>query len=874
MLFTYLFREPQYWIVPLLVQIVSYTKILKKMRKHPAHAIIPVLGEMEMSKDLFRRMRSFWRPAFVTTVLAATGFYLPSNSVYSIILKAMALTVYGVFLIRLYSRLAKQFGKEKWFAAGMVLLPLIFLPVLAFGKSRYLGKIVFPPGKKRSKFSKNLWQTIHALISGAEAFALIAVCFGMAMLIYPVRPLVKYTLGEDLEKIRKVEASDEIVGREDTLGADYMKAVDAARTRDYFFPDHSKDKKVVVIEYIIGADLEDSNGSATINIEQMKDVTGKGDGVEFVLQTGGSGRWFTDGIADESVGRYVVRDGKVEKEEDLDPTMCMSEPQNLTDFIVWAKENHPADRYMLALWDHGGGFSMGYGADELNRRQGETQLMTASEIINAVKDSGMKFDLIGFDACLMQNIEYANAFEPYADYYLASEESEPAYGWCYIPGFSALAEDPTLSTEEFGRLMVSSYDQLYRTMHDGEPQPKYTLSLVDLTLVKPAYQQLEQLYASATQAMPEDRAVFTNLSAARSGSYEFMDADQVDLIHFITNLKKADYKEEVASDEDLDKLVDSVKTCVVWRNKDSADGINGLAADYPYRDLSMYSGTYKEYKKVKYRKAEKFFNTFCSILAAQEPDKEQNDMMTALFGPSDYSDEDWYVSGFEDYDTSKVLVDIPVKETEDGYLPELPAKTWDTVLDCSVAAYMVTEDGNMYMGREHSDYWDDEDHPLVAMSDSWVGINGQLVCYETTQPLETEDGVVYSGTARALLNGKDDITIHIEWDPVSGEVPEEGMTGRVLGFSYDDRRDFFFMKKGLEQFEPGDRVEFIFDYYNDEGECIGTAPYGNPVIIVADEMLHVSDVPLGTGTELSYYGVLTDVYQRELMTEEIRERVE
>lgn len=35
--------------------------------------------------------------------------------------------------------LAKSFGKDGAYAAGLILLPLIFFPILAFGKSTYQG---------------------------------------------------------------------------------------------------------------------------------------------------------------------------------------------------------------------------------------------------------------------------------------------------------------------------------------------------------------------------------------------------------------------------------------------------------------------------------------------------------------------------------------------------------------------------------------------------------------------------------------------------------------------------------------------------------------------------------------------------------------
>ena len=73
MLFTYLFREPTVWVLPLLIQIVSYYRILGKMGKRKYCAIIPLFGEMEMSTDLFRSMGSFWRPAMIIIAMFFTS---------------------------------------------------------------------------------------------------------------------------------------------------------------------------------------------------------------------------------------------------------------------------------------------------------------------------------------------------------------------------------------------------------------------------------------------------------------------------------------------------------------------------------------------------------------------------------------------------------------------------------------------------------------------------------------------------------------------------------------------------------------------------------------------------------------------------------
>lgn len=866
-------RMPLIWIIPLIVLILCYAGILKKMGKKPVLAIVPVIGEWKMSHDLFRGMHTFWRAAAVSLCLFATGLWLKDGE-YAIMLRLSAVIVYGVFLARLYWRLAKQFGKNIGFRIGIVLMPFIFLAVLAFGKSVYLGPRQFGPEKERSKAAVWLWKAAAGLFTVAEVAVVAGGCFMLATMLHPARPIAQLIIQDELDKMSSVTDSSEIIGREDTLGSGYKSIVEGLRTRDYFFPDHSKDKKVVVMGYIIGSDLEDDRGSASINISQMKDATAKGSGVDFVIQAGGSDRWFTEGIDDSTVGRYLISGGGITEEQTLDDSMCMSEPDNLKDFIIWTRENHPADRYMLVLWDHGGGFVGGYGIDDLNKRTDtDYGSMTASECIQAVKDSGVKFDLIGCDCCLMQNIEYAYAFESCADYYLASEETEPSYGWFYTAGFGKLAEDPTLSTEELGRLLVSSYDQLYRAMHDGKPQAENTLSLVDLTLVKPVYEQLMTIMGEAVGKMKDDPEVFANISAARANAYSFYDSEQTDLVSFLTALKKADYKQEAASDEDLDRLVEAVKACVVYRNKDAAEGIYGISADFPYDSIDTYNSEYEQLKAVRYGTEEEFFNNFCSIMASQQMRQtEESGSLFNLLMSYDYTQEEWYVEGFENYDTTNLFIDIPVKKVGGAYLPELPEKTWDTVLSVSTMAYMVTDDGLMYLGREFVDAGESDGHPLIGLDDQWVQLNGHLVCYEEEDPIETEEGVVYKGTITARLNDTEDITIHVEWDPVK-EESGESMQGHVTGYSRERDSGLFFMKKGLEQFRTGDRIEFMFDIYDENGQLTDYVSYGKPLTVLSDGQLTIKDAPLGEGTELEYYGILTDVYQRELMTEAIREKI-
>src|SRR5947209_11437206 len=47
--------------------------------------------------------------------------------------------------------LAKVFGKDMGFAIGMILLPIIFLPILAFGNAEYIGASGGSGGRRRSR---------------------------------------------------------------------------------------------------------------------------------------------------------------------------------------------------------------------------------------------------------------------------------------------------------------------------------------------------------------------------------------------------------------------------------------------------------------------------------------------------------------------------------------------------------------------------------------------------------------------------------------------------------------------------------------------------------------------------------------------------
>lgn len=95
----------------------------------------------------------------------------------------------------------------------------------------------------------------------------------------------------------------------------------------------------------------------------------------------------------------------------------------------------------------------------------------------------------------MATAEVAYALDPYADYLIASEESEPGEGWAYKNWLTMLAEDPAVPTAELGKKLADDFLEAY--IFADMP----TLSVLDLRYVPELYAALESYWGSAYTAL-------------------------------------------------------------------------------------------------------------------------------------------------------------------------------------------------------------------------------------------------------------------------------------------------------------------------------------------------------------------------------------
>lgn len=216
-----------------------------------------------------------------------------------------------------------------------------------------------------------------------------------------------------------------------------------------------------LLVYICGSDLEQKRGAATANIAEMlsADIP---DGVNVILQTGGSSKWRNFDIPSDRSNRYAVKNGTLELIES-NPPVNMGSERAFSDFLKFGLEKYPAEQTAVVFWNHGGGSAVGVCSDALNGND----FLTLSEISSALESVGLKKKLsfVGFDACLMANYETARILAPYAEKMIASEELEPSGGWDWKKTLENLS-DPTEIAKGYA---VKNADTDY-----------YTVSVIDL----------------------------------------------------------------------------------------------------------------------------------------------------------------------------------------------------------------------------------------------------------------------------------------------------------------------------------------------------------------------------------------------------------
>ena len=270
--------------------------------------------------------------------------------------------------------------------------------------------------------------------------------------------------------------------------------------------------------YLCGSDLETNGGFASTDLAEMMEVE-LPEGVNVVIQTGGSAQWQNDLMDAEKLQRWVYNSEGLTL-VDEQPSASMGKAQTLADFLAFANQNYPAEKVAVTFWNHGGGSVSGAAFDELydNDSLRLDEMYEAFDSVWKANPEAPALELVGFDTCLMATIDVAATFQNFAKYLVGSEELEPGNGWLYSGWMGALAEDPSMDGETLGKEICDAY---YAGCEAVGTQDQTTLSLTDLTKLTPLLEAYDAFGKEALSAAAEDPAFFAELSRAAAQSENY-----------------------------------------------------------------------------------------------------------------------------------------------------------------------------------------------------------------------------------------------------------------------------------------------------------------------------------------------------------------
>lgn len=473
--------------------------------------------------------------------------------------------------------------------------------------------------------------------------------------------------------------------------------------------------------YMVGSDLESEEeevvGAGSKDLQEMVEVMAGenaetiNEKVNVVVEVGGSYQWKTEQLAGIQNGRFIIDGNGIGEVTEISNTN-MGESSALSDFLNYASGTYPAENYILLFWNHGNGPVDGYGYDVLHN--GDS--VTLSELQEGIENSQMKdtkLQLVGFDACLMGNMETAAVMSNYANYMVASAELEPEDGWDYT-WLNVFAKEG-LNGEIIGQQIIEDYYQFYETK-----DCQVTLSCMNLG----AYQEVaedfslylskllgennQEIYGAISQKRKQVQGFGNNRAATDS-------CDLVDLEQLLRILSEETW-ESSGLEESMDRLIP------VKKEKGYVQNICGVSIYLPSGSDVMLEESLKKYQNSGF---EKVYLEFVSgygeyLLYGEELNLEE--------GIEQYQIQ-------EDYIIAEIIPEL-LSEISAVYM--ITGKSLPEIQGCS---YILSTDSELTI---------DSAGKIEALPDEeYVALKGQVLClieqYNSQEQTDYLSPVLYNG---------------------------------------------------------------------------------------------------------------------------------
>ena len=333
--------------------------------------------------------------------------------------------------------------------------------------------------------------------------------------------------------------------------------------------------------YMCGSNLESSQGIASRNITELLQAEVPPN-MTIIIQTGGASKWKTHNIPSNKIARYQVKNHELVELETLDQAN-MGDESTFSDFLSFASKNYSAHHKMLIVWDHGAGTLQGACFDE----NFYNDKLTLPEMKNGLESglAGEKLFAVGFDACLMADIEVGRVIAPSSNMLIASQATETGEGWDYKRLINDLShlDDPSA----FGKSVCDAYYEKSSRMGNEAP---VTLSAIDLRSFDKVNEAFDDFGRAIDKEINEvDLRTALIHCMQTSGSYGIDKSGKggnlYDLLSFVSSMKDHTVGDVSTCASNLE---DELKKAILYSKAGSArQDSSGLSMYYPLR----YSST-------------------------------------------------------------------------------------------------------------------------------------------------------------------------------------------------------------------------------------------------------------------------------------------
>ncbi len=554
--------------------------------------------------------------------------------------------------------------------------------------------------------------------------------------------------------------------------------------------------------YMVGSDLEEDNFAGSTDLAELLEgfaALPDPQSVEVIVAFGGAR---TDGwqgmkLANTEQLWADAQDRQFGNETGSDAYLYRADGAHMGDesslklFLDYLRDGYlNFDQRFLTLWDHGGSY-LGVGND--TNFNGDS--LSLDEIGSAFQDSAPgRFDLIGFDACLMASVEVAKFVAPHAYYMIASEAVEPGHGWFWTSVIESFAEENSIV--EVGKRMVDDFVQ--NPLHADSGMPK-TLSLLDLGMYNELEAALDPVVSALGEELLDDLEYADGLIYGAYGAESYNVSERadsrtsVDLMHFAQLM--AEQLSDTELGASLDDLMDAVDRFVVYSDHDGTKPNSfGIAIDAPENADAEYAAYKANDTWLDFQRAYEDLR-----LADTEPPVVQRES----------SDTDGTFATVYDHNLARVTTlygFIQPFEYEDGAVEDF------FMVVAEERAYPVEVD-DLYLASTWVQFWFtveyDPEEPtawIPAFFSERFESEGQVFMSFTAEIDYYQASKDYSGSEYPYDFATMTIVVHDETMEIVDHYIE---TYNFLFSGPDDEEGTVQFDKATYQIAPGDRVEFL-----------------------------------------------------------------